>query len=296
VTALVSAALPSVVSISVELPGGRGEGSGFLISSDGAIVTNAHVVADATAVSVTMHDGSRHKATVVGVDRTDDLAVIDIDGTGLAALTLGDSTGLAVGTPVVAIGNALGLTGGPTATSGIVSGVDRSIDTNNGEHLSHLLQTDAAINPGNSGGPLLTLDGRVVGVNSAGATDAQNVGFAIGISGARTIIDQLEQGKTVSRPFLGVSTIVIDPGVARSQGLAVEHGLLVTDVVAGSGAGTAGLRAGDVIVSAAGAAIDDETALRDAISAAGAGSELGLVVNRDGKEIALTATLSSQPA
>ncbi len=296
VTGLVAAALPSVVSISVQLPGGSGEGSGFLISPDGAIVTNAHVVADATAVSVTLHDGSEHEATIVGVDRTDDLAVIDIDGSGLAALTLGESTGLAVGTPVVAIGNALGLTGGPTATTGIVSGVDRSIDTDNGEHLSHLLQTDAAINPGNSGGPLLTLDGRVVGVNSAGATDAQNVGFAIGISNARTIIDQLEQGKTVSRPFLGVSTIVVGAAVARRQGLAVDHGLLVTEIVAGSGAEAAGMRSGDVIVSAGGTAIDDETALRDAIVAAGAGNPLALVVNRDGKEIGVTATLGSQPA
>ena len=170
VSALISKALPGVVSISVELNGAHAAGTGFVISSDGQIATNAHV-----------SDGSTAAGTVLGVDRTDDLAVIKVDKVGLTALPLGKSADLRIGEPVVAIGNALDLTGGPTATEGIVSALNRTIDTSEGEHLTHLVQTDAAINPGNSGGPLLTLDGEVVGINSAGSQDAQNIGFAIAI-------------------------------------------------------------------------------------------------------------------
>ncbi len=117
-------------------------------------------------------------------------------------MPLGKSSNLRIGEPVVAIGNALDLTGGPTATEGIVSALDRTIDTNDGEHLTHMLQTDAAINPGNSGGPLLTLDGEVVGINSAGSQDAQNIGFAIAIDTAQPIITQLQQGKTITKAYL----------------------------------------------------------------------------------------------
>ena len=214
VSGLISAALPGVVSISVVLNGGQGAGTGFVISSDGEIATNAHVVADATKIDVKFADGSTAAATVLGVDRTDDLAVVKVDKVGLTALTLGTSADLRIGEPVVAIGNALDLTGGPTATEGIVSALDRTIDTNEGEHLTHLLQTDAAINPGNSGGPLLTLDGKVVGINSAGSQDAQNIGFAIAIDTAQPIIEQLQQGKTVTKAYLGVSTTPLDATVA----------------------------------------------------------------------------------
>ena len=175
-----------------------------------------------------------------------------VDRTGLHALQLGDSEQLAVGEPVVAIGNALALPGGPTATSGIVSALDRSIDTDNGEHLDHSIQTDAAINPGNSGGPLLTLDGAVIGVNSAGATQAQNIGFAIGMSGAKPILEQLQAGQRIKRPFIGVQTRVVDTELARMLGLEVDHGILIADVTAGSPAEAAGLRRGDVITAAAG--------------------------------------------
>jgi putative serine protease PepD len=206
VSALIAKALPGVVSINVSLNGGQAAGTGFIITSDGQIATNAHVVADATSIEVVFSDGSSASAKVLGVDRTDDLAVIKVDKTGLTALPLGKSSELKIGEPVVAIGNALALTGGPTATEGIVSALDRTIDTNDGEHLTHLLQTDAAINPGNSGGPLLTLDGEVVGINSAGSQDAQNIGFAIAIDTAQPIISQLQQARpsprrtSVSRP------------------------------------------------------------------------------------------------
>ena len=217
VSDLISKTLPGVVSINVVLDSGQAAGTGFVISSDGEIATNAHVVADATKIDVAFSDGTSASAKVLGVDRTDDLAVVKVDKTGLTALPLGNSTDLRIGEPVVAIGNALALTGGPTATEGIVSALNRTIDTNDGEHLTHLVQTDAAINPGNSGGPLLTLDGKVVGINSAGSQDAQNIGFAIAIDTAKPIVAQLQQGKTVTKAYLGVSTTADRPHRGRTK-------------------------------------------------------------------------------
>ena len=296
VSGLISAALPGVVSISVVLSGGQGAGTGFVISSDGEIATNAHVVADATKIDVKFADGSTASAKVLGVDRTDDLAVVKVDKVGLTALMLGTSSDLRIGEPVVAIGNALDLTGGPTATEGIVSALNRTIDTNEGEHLTHLLQTDAAINPGNSGGPLLTLDGKVVGINSAGSQDAQNIGFAIAIDTAQPIITQLQQGKTVTKAYLGVSTTPLDASVAARDGLSIDHGLLVVDVSGGSAAAAAGLKPGDVIESINGTTTDDNASLGDAIRTAGAGHIVHLKVYRDSKTIDVDATLSTHLA
>jgi S1-C subfamily serine protease len=296
VSALISTALPGVVSISVVLNGGQAAGTGFVISSDGQIATNAHVVADATKIDVKFADGSTAAAKVLGVDRTDDLAVVKVDKAGLSALPLGKSSDLRIGEPVVAIGNALDLTGGPTATEGIVSALDRTIDTTDGEHLAHLLQTDAAINPGNSGGPLLTLDGEVVGINSAGSTDAQNIGFAIAIDTARPIVEQLQQGKTVTKAYLGVSTTPVDATVAARSGLDIDHGLLVVDVAGDSAASAAGLQPGDVIVSINGTATNDNSTLGDVIRTAGAGHVIHLKVFRKGTTVDVDATLSTHAA
>ena len=296
VASLIARTLPSVVDISVELSQGSGTGSGFVISSDGRIVTNAHVVADATRIEVTFSDKTKASASVLGVDRTDDLAVIQVARNGLPALALGSSAALRMGDPVVAIGSALALTGGPTATEGIVSALDRTIDTADGEHLAHLVQTDAAINPGNSGGPLLTLDGKVVGINSAGSTGAQNIGFAIAIDTAKPIVSDLAKGRAVTKGFLGVSTTPIDANVAAQYGLDTNRGLLVVEVTAGSAASQAGLRSGDVIVSADGKATDDGGVLADAIHLVGAGGRLALKVRRDGTESILTPVLSSHLA
>ncbi len=296
VSGLIDGALPSVVSITVTLPQGQGAGTGFVVSADGRIATNAHVVADARTIQVAFHDGTTAPATVVGVDRTDDLAVVKVDRTGLSPLTLGTSADLKMGQPVVAIGNALDLTGGPTATEGIVSALDRHISTNEGGSLSHLIQIDAAINPGNSGGPLLTLDGKVVGINSAASVSAQNIGFAIAIDTARPIVEQLEAGKTVATGYLGVSTAAVDPSVAAQFGLQVDHGVLVADVAANSAASAAGLQPGDVIVSLDDTTTDDPQALADAIHTAGPGHLVHLQVNRAGQTLAIDATLSSHAA
>ena len=296
VSSLISSVLPGVVSISVELNGGQGAGTGFVISSDGQIATNAHVVADATNIQVKFADGSTAAAKVLGVDRTDDLAVVKVDKVGLTALSLGQSSDLKIGEPVVAIGNALDLTGGPTATEGIVSALDRTIDTTDGEHLSHLLQTDAAINPGNSGGPLLTLDGKVVGINSAGSQSAQNIGFAIAIDTARPIVEQLQQGKAISKTYLGVTTSPLDAAVAARSGLDIDHGLLVVDVAGGSAAAAAALQPGDVIVSMDGTATNDNNTLGDLIRKAGAGHVVHLKIYRNGSTIDVSATLSTHIA
>ena len=292
VATLIAKTIPSVVDISVQINGGRATGSGFVISSDGRIVTNAHVVSEATRIEVTFADKSTARATVLGVDRTDDLAVIHVERTGLTALTLGSSALLRMGDPVIAIGSALALTGGPTATEGIVSALDRTIDTADGEHLAHLIQTDAAINPGNSGGPLLTLDGKVVGINSAGSTDAQNIGFAIAIDTAEPIVGDLAKGHPVSRGFLGVSTIPIDSGVVAQYGLDVDRGLLVVEVSPDSAADQAGLRTGDVIVAANTKATDEQGVLSDLIRSVGAGGRLTLKVRRDGSVRTLSAVCS----
>jgi S1-C subfamily serine protease len=296
VSALISKALPGIVSINVDLSGGQAAGTGFVLSTDGEIATNAHVVADATKIEVAFSDGTTAPATVLGVDRTDDLAVVKVDKTGLTALPLGNSADLQIGEPVVAIGNALALTGGPTATEGIVSALDRTIDTSDGEHLTHMLQTDAAINPGNSGGPLLTLDGKVIGINSAGSQDAQNIGFAIAIDTAKPIVAQLQEGKTVTKAYLGVSTTPLDPAVAGRNGVDIDHGLLIVDVAGDSAASAAGLQPGDVIVSIDGTATDDNTTLGDVIRTAGAGKVIHLKIYRDGKNIDVDATLSTHSA
>lgn len=195
--------VPAVVAITTDggpvlgRGGGGGAATGFVIDPDGIIVTNDHVVADARSINVTMSDGKKLSARVLGQDASHDLAVLQVDGTNLPAVELGNSDQVQVGDDVVAIGNALDLDGGLSATRGIVSGLHRAIPTHNDGQLAGLIQTDAAINPGNSGGPLVDAQGRVIGINTAIANPntAQNVGFVIPISQAKPIIDRLRGGE-----------------------------------------------------------------------------------------------------
>jgi serine protease Do len=192
--------VPAVVAITIDsgtaLGRSGGAGTGFVIDPDGIIVTNDHVVDSARSISVTTSDGRRLDARMLGEDPSSDLAVLKVDATGLPTIELGDSNQVQVGDDVVAIGNALDLDGGLSATRGIVSGLNREIPTENGR-LTGLIQTDAAINPGNSGGPLVDAQGRVIGINTAIAnpTTAQNVGFVIPITPAGPIIDRLRGGE-----------------------------------------------------------------------------------------------------
>lgn len=172
----------------------EGAGSGFVLSSDGMIATNAHVVADATKITATLPDGTVLPATLVGSDTTNDLAVVHVDRTGLTVMPLGQSSNMRVGDLVIAVGNALALEGGPTASMGIVSALDRTVTTSDGGSLSHLIQTDAAINEGDSGGPLTNRDGELVGINTIGTLSAENIGFAIEIDDALPILQRLRAG------------------------------------------------------------------------------------------------------
>ena len=302
---IVAKTTPSVVSIRVTTTGTdifqqqvtqEGVGTGFIASADGLIYTNAHVVADATEVEVTLGDGSTKKGTVVGTDTTDDLAVVKVDASGLTPLPLGKSSALRVGDPVVAVGNALALTGGPTATQGIVSALNRTIDTNNGEHLARLLQTDAAINPGNSGGPLLNAFGEVVGINTAGATNAENVGFAIALDTAKPILEELAQGKSHLKAFLGVQTKDVTPEFASQESLSVDQGAYVAAVTSGSGADAAGVQKGDVITKIDSTDITSSTDVGVALSTHQPGDKVTVTVRRGDNDVTLTATLGSRKA
>jgi serine protease Do len=203
IAAILAKDVPAVVSITtgggpvLGRGGGSGAATGFVIDPDGIIVTNDHVVDNAQSVTVTTSDGKELTARVLGEDASSDLAVLDVDAANLPAVELGDSDQVQVGDDVVAIGNALDLDGGLSATRGIVSGLHREIPTQNGGRLEGLIQTDAAINPGNSGGPLVDAQGRVIGINTAIAnpSTAQNVGFVIPISQAKPIIDRLRGGE-----------------------------------------------------------------------------------------------------
>jgi S1-C subfamily serine protease len=304
VPAVVQRAEASVVSVHTELLGTdvflipigqEGTGTGFIASEDGLIYTNAHVVGDADEVSVTMPDGETLDGEVLGVDRMDDLAVLKVDAEGLTPLPLGSSSELVVGEPVVAVGNALALPGGPTATAGIISALDRTIDVNTGERLDNLLQTDAAINFGNSGGPLLNADGEVVGINTAGAALAENIGFAIAIDGAKPVLDQLAEGQDIVRPFLGVETVAVDEEVANQFDLEVEEGLLITDVLPGTGAADADLEEGDVILAFDGQELTTPDELGEAIAQKQPGDEVTLSIQRGAEQLEVTATLGERP-
>ena len=223
----------------------EGQGSGFVIDKDGHILTNFHVIADARQVEVTLHNRKKYRATIVGTDRSHDLAVVQIKAPDLQPVTLGDSTNLQVGQKVYAIGNPFGLSG--TLTRGIVSSI-RQVSEPDGQTIDDAIQTDAAINPGNSGGPLLNWHGEVIGINTMIASNvgqSAGIGFAIPINTAKAVLNDLVTLGRVRRPALGVRTIPIDPDLAEQMGLAADYGLLIVQVVPGGAAERAGLRGGN---------------------------------------------------
>jgi putative serine protease PepD len=284
-----------------------GAGTGVVLSDDGLVLTNAHVLGGSgggvqlDGISVRMFDGSTHDATLVGSATSNDLAVIRVEGVDdLTPATLGSSDSLDVGEPVIAIGNALNLGGQPTVTTGIVSALNRSITAGDGTTLTDLVQTDAAINPGNSGGPLVDSSGEVVGVNTAILQDTQNIGFSIAIDSVRTIIEDLEQGNgevTPDTPLLGVSTISLDTvedAVTSQFNISADQGAFVVQVEPGTGADEAGLRQGDVIVEVDGEPITSSEELGETVRSAEVGDELEITIEREGEEQTVTAELGRQ--
>jgi S1-C subfamily serine protease len=288
---------PAVVRIVVSNGLQSGTGTGFVIASNGLIVTNAHVVDSQREVQVTLNDGDQVRGRVLGQDSTVDLAVVKVDRTGLPTVTLGNSDDLQVGDAVVAIGNALGLSDGtgPTVTSGIVSGLDRTVDVSETETLLNAIQTDAAINPGNSGGPLLDSQGRVIGINTAIANpgSSNNVGFAIAISSAKPIIDDLRVGRQPRIAFLGVKTQTVTPSIAKAHSLRTAAGAYVDEVTPGSGADKAGVNRGDVIVEADGDAITRSDEVLRAVRGHHAGDRITIVLLRGGTRKTVTVTLGT---
>ena len=209
----------------------EGQGSGFVIDKEGHILTNYHVIADAREIWVTLHDRKKFKATIVGTDKSHDLAIVQIKAPNLQPMTLGDSTNLQVGQKVYAIGNPFGLNG--TLTRGIVSSI-RQVQEPDGLVIDEAIQTDAAINPGNSGGPLLNWHGEVIGINTMIASSvgqSAGIGFAIPINTAKAVVNDLVTLGRVRRPALGVRTIPIDPEIAEELGLAADYGLLIVQAV-----------------------------------------------------------------
>lgn len=302
---VVQQVLPAVVNVVSD----RGEGTGFIVREDGIIVTNFHVVEGSSSITVITSDESpdRYSARVIGGDQQADLAVLDIDAEGLPTVSLGDSDQLDLGQQVVAIGYALGLEGGPSVTAGIVSSLSRQItvadpscgdNCTNGQRVyTNVVQTDAAINPGNSGGPLVDLAGNVVGINTAGTTDAENVGFSIQINSVKETIFQAAENPDAPVAFMGIgSSDAADPEIQFQFEPPVDQGAWIADVVAGGPADDAGVQVGDVVVQFDGQDVTTAEELGAAIRSHAPGDRVEVVVvHEDGERATFTVLLGVNP-
>jgi len=271
-----------------------GMGSGFIISKDGYILTNEHVVSGADKIMVTMQDDKKeYPARLIGADYDLDLAVLKIDaGNNLSYLKLGDSEKIEVGNWVIAIGNPFGFD--HTVTVGVISAKGRPVPVE-GRYYKNLLQTDAAINPGNSGGPLLNLQGEVVGINTAVA-QAQGIGFAIPTSTVKKVQDDLMHKGKVIRPWLGIQMHNLTPDLAQYFGLDSTEGVVVVGTVPGSPADRAGLRQGDVILKLDNEPVPDVDALVERVKKAGIGQKILLLVYRNHQPLYITVQVGEKPA
>ncbi len=224
-----------------------GMGSGTIIDSNGLILTNNHVVGGAEKINVTLWNNQVLEGTIAGSCAIHDIAVVKVKAKDLQSAQLGDSDKLRVGQHVYAIGNPFGLAGGPSVTSGVVSAINRTIESERGL-IENLVQTDASINPGNSGGPLVDMAGKVVAINTAIIPYAQGIGFAIPINSAKSCTNDIVTQGATKRPWLGIVGLSITPEIARYYGLPVDHGVLVTKVAEGSPAEAAEMADGDIIL------------------------------------------------
>lgn len=285
-----------------------GAGSGFLISSDGMIVTNRHVVEDATAsYKVYLSNGKEYDAKVLARDSVLDVAIVKIDASGLPYLTLGDSSSLKLGQSVIAIGNALGQFQN-TVSVGVVSGLSRSITAGDGssgqtEALDQVIQTDAAINPGNSGGPLLNISGNVVGMDTAIVEGSENIGFALPIDSIKTVINSVEKTGKIIRPYLGLHYEVITPELKDQENLAYDYGVIVTNgddkidpaVIPGSPADKAGIVENDIILEVDGIKLDQNQDLAQIIRSKNVGDYVTLKISSKGVEKDVKVLLTAAP-
>lgn len=283
-----------------------GGGTGFFVSEDGMIVTNRHVVADAGAdYTVVTYDGTEYPATVLARDSVLDFAILQVEGDGFDAVKIGDSDEIKIGQTVIAIGNSLGRFS-HSVSRGIISGVSRDIvagvGRGQGEELTDIIQTDAAINFGNSGGPLLDLEGNVIGINTAVAQGAENIGFAIPSNQFAKLITDVKENGTILRPFIGVRYIPLTKEIANEINVKYDHGVLVlrgdqlTDfaVMPGSPADKAGIMENDIILEVDGDKITEEMTLAKLITDYSVGDEILLKVWHKGEEKDVPVTLESR--
>ena len=317
VVAMVERVLPSVVNVTTDVfqtdqfgnpQQAQGVGTGFIVREDGVIVTNCHVVEGASKITVFSSDEepTQYDARVIGGDCVHDLAVLKVDATGLPTVPIGDSSQLALGQSVVALGYALALEGGPTVTTGVVSSLDRTIRVqdpncetcgpNRVRTYDSIIQTDAAINHGNSGGPLVNLQGQVVGINSAGNEQAENIGFAIAINSATATIRQAMSDPLAPSAYLGVSTQPVTSDLAFQLNLPVGEGAYVAATTGDGPAQAAGIRRGDVIVSVAGQSVSSSDDLGTVLEGLQPGEQVPVeVVGADGERRTVDVTLGSRP-
>ena len=301
---LVAQVAPAVVAIDTSTIGvdfflrrfeQRGAGSGVIVRSDGYIVTNDHVIANASSLRVALADGRVLDATIVGRYPESDIAVVKIEvDDELPTLEFADSDLVQVGDWVLAIGNALGLEGGPTVTAGIVSALGRTLQTETGATLSDLIQTDAAINEGNSGGPLIDLEGRVVGINTTILASAQGIGFGISSNAARRFSDDLIEFGVVHRPLIGLALETIRESIALALDLPVSRGVLVTGVADGPGK-DAGIEELDVIMEIQGKPVGSRPEFLADLWSHRPGDEITLIVLRDDRQIEIVVALEERP-
>jgi len=305
---------PSVVTVGVErriididpfgrfrIPEDRSQeqdiGSGFIVSKDGLIVTNKHVVVSSGKYKVIIHDGKKYDVVSIYRDPANDLAIIKIDGDGLVPVEMGDSSKVKVGQVVVAIGTPLGEFRG-SVTKGIVSGLGRGINAGSPfegfvERLDDVIQTDAAINPGNSGGPLVNSSGQVIGINTAIASGAENIGFAIPINVVKEALENFDKTGGFIRPYLGVSYTMIDRRSAILN--EVPEGAYIEMAAENTAADAAGIEPGDIITRFDGQRVNEENSLAGVISKKKVGDNVEITVWREGETLTLNATLGTAP-
>jgi serine protease Do len=316
VEGVVASVLPAVVNVTTDVfqidqlgnaQQGQGVGTGFVVRQDGVIVTNCHVVEGGSQISVftSEDEPTRYDARLIGGDCLNDLAVLKIDATGLPTVPLGSSEALQLGQPVVALGYALALEGGPTVTTGIVSALGRSIQAqdpncevceNGIRTYPDTIQTDAAINHGNSGGPLVDMAGRVIGINSAGNDGAENIGFAIPIDSAKDVIEQAMTDPLAPTPYLGVSTTPVTSDMAFQFDIEVDEGAYVLATTNDGPAQTAGISEGDVIVGIEGKAVASSEDLGRVLDALEPGQEVSVeLVGPDGERRSVNVELGTRP-
>jgi S1-C subfamily serine protease len=290
VVSVVDTVGPSVVSIGIntERRRGEGRGSGFVISSDGHVLTNSHVVQGATGITVSLTDGRRFPASSLGDDPATDLALIRVEAPALPTARLGDSAKLRVGQLVVAIGNPFGFQS--TVSAGVVSAMGRSLRSTAGRLIDNIIQTDVALNPGNSGGPLVDSHGRVVGINTAVFAMAQGIGFAVPIDTAMWVIPQLLAHGRVIRAYLGLGgqSRSVDRRLARKLGLSGERAVEIVNVEANTPAALAGLKTGDLIIAIDSRPIETVDDVHRVLGPEAIGHELTVAFGRDGQRLETT--------